>query len=90
MPTKNEEQALFDHLQTLTAFGEMGLTAVFGDRGEIIIARRGHVRGIWHCDGPMFAWTPTGYGKPIQQVADVEAAISYTRDVIMATSRTVF
>ena len=89
MPTKIEEQALFDKLQALTAFSEMGLTAVFGERGEIIIARRGHVRGIWHCAGPVFAWTPTGYSSPVQQAADVEAAVAYTREVIMATSRTI-
>ncbi len=89
MPTPAEEIALLTFLQSLAAFADLGLTATLGERGEIIISRRGHVRGIWQCEGPLFAWTPTGYNGPVYRTPDTEGAAAYTRDVIMSSSRTI-
>jgi hypothetical protein len=89
MPTKIEEQALCNALEKLEAFGEMGLTAILGEHDEIIIARRGHVRGIWHCAGPVFAWVPAGYSATVYEAADVATAVAYTREVIMVSSKTI-
>ena len=64
MPTAITEIELLARLQALLSGNAMGLSAILGDHGGILIERRGHMRGIWRCIGGTFAWTLAGYNEP--------------------------
>lgn len=84
MPSAAHEDELRQQLNGFFPFTEKGLSAQAGDRGEVLIVRRGHVRGVWRCEGQQFAWTPSGYNEPLHRADDVAAAIAYTCRSIMA------
>ena len=82
MPTIAREMELLARVQGLIDGNLNGLTAGFGDIGGVVIERRSHVRGIWRCMGGAFAWTPAGYNEPVYQAPDLEAAVTFTRDLL--------
>jgi hypothetical protein len=83
MPNHSEQLNLFNSLTTLTKSSPRGFSVEMGDHGEVMLQRRGHVRGFWRCDGSRFAWTPAGYNEPAHHAADIDAAIAYTASSIL-------
>lgn len=84
MPSAAHEDQLRKQLNALVQFAQRGLSAQSGERGEVLIVRRGHVRGIWRCEGHQLAWTPSGYNEPLHRAESVEGALAYTVTAIMA------
>ena len=79
MTTPANQAELFKQLSSLENFASSGLVAVMGDRCEIVIERRGHVRGIWHCKNGKFAFTPAGYNEPSVVANTITEAVEFTR-----------
>ncbi len=84
MPTDVHELELLGRLQPLVAGHHSGQTVAAGDHGGVVIARRGHVRGIWRCMNGHFGWTPAGYGEPTYTATDLDAAVQYTKTIILS------
>ena len=84
MPTAITEIELLARLQALLSGNAMGLSAILGDHGGILIERRGHMRGIWRCIGGTFSWTLAGYNEPVHTAGGIDEALHYTRTVILA------
>lgn len=83
MPNHSEQVALFNRLNALIKSASSGFTVETGDYGEVVLQRRGHVRGFWRCHGGYFAWTPAGYNEPAYKAAGIDAAVAYTQASIL-------
>lgn len=82
MPEANQEQ-LHKRLIELIKSASSSVQAELGSEGEVVIARRGHVRGVWRCTGDQCAWTPAGYGEPTHTTRGIEDAVTYTQTVLL-------
>ncbi len=83
MPNPSEQLTLFNSLNKLMKSSPRGFSVEIGDHGEVMLQRRGHVRGFWRCHGGHFAWTPAGYSEPAHTAADIDAAVAYTQASIL-------
>lgn len=54
--------------------------------GGLTIARRNHVRGLWHHDGQHFFWFPAGYNAAAFAAPTANDALRYTMETIVPRS----
>ncbi|MEQ1697830.1 MAG: hypothetical protein ABL901_18515 [Hyphomicrobiaceae bacterium] len=74
---------MFESLNTLIDSSPRGFSVEMGDHGEVLLHRRGHVRGFWLCHDGQFAWTPAGYSEPAHFAPGIDAAVAYTQTSIL-------
>ena len=84
MPSHADKLALLEHVNALVEFQAHAITASGGERGEVVIARRGHVLGLWRCERGLLTWTPAGYGEAVHKASSLEAALTFIRSVTLA------
>ena len=82
MPSSAAKSDLLNRLNNLIETEQNGFAAGVGEQSEIILDRRGHVKGFWRCQSGHFDWTPAGYNEPSYSAADIDAVLAYTRTAI--------
>jgi hypothetical protein len=84
MPNQVREIDLLAQIKGLMEILKSDFTVEAGDRGGVVILRRGHMRGIWRCQDHVFTWTPAGYNEPMHRSATVASALAYTEATVIA------
>lgn len=56
----------------------LGVTAVCGPTGGVVVDRWNHVRGVWHFHDGHYFWIPAGYSQPSFRTESLEEALDYT------------
>jgi hypothetical protein len=79
----NSQSLLHKQLEELINSASSSVQAELSGSHDVVLERRGHVRGVWHCKGKSFSWTPAGYNEPTFTTANLDAAVAYTRDSIL-------
>ena len=51
-----------------------GFSVMLSENGDVIVDRRGHVRGIWRSQSGRLEWTPAGYNEALVFADDVVEA----------------
>ncbi len=51
-----------------------GFSVVLSENGDVIVDRRGHVRGIWRSNAGQLEWTPAGYNEAQATASDAAEA----------------
>lgn len=52
-------------------------------KGNLLVCRRGHWRGIWHVSEAVLAWVPAGSREPVYEASDVAEAVAYAIENIL-------
>ena len=78
MTDRELETYLAERLHANAKLRRAGYVATQLIAGELAIAHRGHVKGIWRVVDGMLDWIPAGYSAPIDRVADIDAAERHT------------
>jgi hypothetical protein len=82
MGANTQSSELADRLEAEHELKKRGFGIACGPTGGVVIDRWGHVRGVWHFTGKSYFWTPAGNNVPIFRTESIEAAISYTLEVV--------
>ena len=72
------EKLLFERLSANLELASRGYSVELNERGDLVIDRAGHVKGVWRSQFGVLEWTPAGYNGPIYRVANIDAAERHT------------
>ncbi len=74
MSDQEIEILLWQQLERNVLLKRHGFSVVVSETGDVIVDKRGHVRGVWRSKAGQLEWTPAGYNEAQLFAADVGEA----------------
>ena len=87
MLTNSNDVLLHQRLRASQEFAALGFVAELTERGGVLLARAGHVHGLWHFHDQAFHYTDSAYRAPVHRADTVDEAVMVTVGLLRSANR---